>query len=275
MIRIDGKDTYIVYADWNIFDDITKSRQNELDKVVALAKEKKSIICPYSIIHLHEASNVDLTIPDGDKLVDINYNSIRSFSDFWHIENADASDLRVRRVDPSEILDPPLARSFITSFENAIAPIMEGIAIVRQNAKDHGLDSKVLNNTSSKNFISRVDDILVSQENLAEYRHLAPEGLTFDDLLVLGSKIAGTNAHQELVLVYVLSDLTGYHSDRVADLKSLWRDASHVAFARGADVLISSDKRLRQKATLTYEKLGWPTIVLDAVDAAKLIEQIP
>jgi len=275
MIRIYGKDTYIVYADWNIFDDITKSRQNELETVVALAKEKKSIICPYSIIHLHEASNVDLTIPDGDKLVDINYNSIRSFSDLWHIENVDPTDLRVRIVDPSEILHPTFSRSFITNFENEIAPIMEGIARVRQNAKDHGLDSQFLNNTASKNFTSTVNNILIAPENFEEYKHIAPAGLTFDDLLDLGSTIAGTNEAQKFVLVYMLSDLTGYHSDPPADLKSLWRDASHVSHARGADILVSSDKRMRQKAAFTYEKLGWPTTVLDIDEATKFIELIP
>lgn len=227
----------LVYLDHNVIDKIHK----EEEKRIRLTPGYVDIEYVFSPSHLEEIKRMN-NEEEEQKVIA----TIREITCSLFISNFEGNDLSLAYEDPEYGMRRVL--------KSEVAPDVEAYRIITTD------DRKIFHP-------ERTDEVYLSK-------------LTFDQVLNHPTVIAVCEKFQEYIddkgrikhysfihqaiyaLVRALDNL-GYKTDKNRAIKSSAHDIEHMFYAAGTDLLVTMDKKFKERSMLIYQGLGISTKVMD------------
>lgn len=133
---------------------------------------------------------------------------------------------------------------------------------------DKQLPRKIIGNVKAENVIGYLNEELPKTDFKKSF-----DELTLDSLK-LRFKDESYSFFDWFVSRYNTLDIVGYKSDNKSSTLNIVADGFHAFYAAHCDILVSEDKRFRDKATVIYEETGVKTLIFSEKDFCSNIDDL-
>lgn len=300
-----------VYLDWNVISHLKDKKNRELRE--AILRYSKSFIFPYSEAHLHDLRRGDESHPgyqidqdvlneicgthlleyDGKinsaypykcdtKEYNIRKNALLSFFHSGFSEESFSQLIASSGVDYTALMNllsmipiPPI------NILNMSAGNLNDLAHVifelgGRYAKDKNLSTLIRkyieeNTTESeRNRIkyAKVETVFQELDSIT----IPQIGKSF--LKIISDNLPDKRDDSLFVAIYLALDAVGFRTDKKRTLINKYSDAQHAYYASKCDVLVTNDRKLKEKAQAIYNKFGIKTLIMSGSDLIDYMEDI-
>jgi len=272
----------MIYLDWNVIADLESDKLPTLEKKLFDLKKRKSVVIPFSSIHIEEASNIE-SREEIDKRLD--YIS-KLTSDLYFVNNIQFTGYRV--IKPKSVYEI-MDKSVSDNYMEEVFYKMINYDVLRNVRKLLNLSPSRLNNIKPEEAVHEIDKILLSEENREKYLKDYNGDLSFMGLITTVIDIIEQvfpfkllyyqNKYNKMqnfiIMIFLTLDSLGFWPEKreTHDRGSHRVDSEHAFNGAFTDLVISADKRFCMKSRATYSMLGINTKVLNVkIDKSEVMK---
>jgi hypothetical protein len=248
-----------IYLDTNLLTKLDQADHSSLKGF--LLKYSDYLNTVYSSAHisdLERSSDLDLT--QKDLTVIRHYSENQCLAKYWGDEN-----LQYDTRDPIEFYESTKKEPF-GALKTSLSSNNDLLKVTRSNI-DKQLPRKYIGNVKSNIF-----DYLNSKLPETFFKK------NFDEIVSDSLKLRGKDGHpsffDRFVTRYNTLDLVGYKSDNKSSTMNIVIDGFHAFYAAHCDILISEDKRFREKSQVMYHELGIETRIFSEKDFCDEVDNL-
>ncbi|WP_456272637.1 hypothetical protein [Bacillus sp. AK031] len=208
----------------------------------------------YSPSHLEEIKRMNNVEEEQNVM-----STIRRITSSLFISNFEGNKLSLAHEDPNYGMRRVL--------KSDVAPDLEAYRVITAH------DRKIFHP-------ERTDEVYLSRLTFDEvFNHPTVVGVCEDfkreELLDKKGRVKHyTFAHQAIYALVRALDNLGFKTDKKRAIKSSAHDIEHMIYAAGTDIIVTMDKKFKDRAKLIYQRLGISTKVMDWEEYKEYVDSL-